>query len=188
MEKAQKIIVIYRSKYGSAKRYAEWISEEVQADLIDSKKVSLSQLLQYDMIVFGGALYVSGIIGFSLIRNNYNRLKDKKIIVFSVGAAPSRQDTVNDVLDHNFSREMREHISYYHLRGSFDFSKLNFIDKVLMTLLRIKLKLKKQEELDGDGKGMLACYNYPVDWTSKKAIIPILQCIKDWKMIRSCLS
>lgn len=64
MEKGSNTVVIYRSKYGSAKRYAEWIAQEVKADLFDGSKVSPADLEKYDTIVFGGSLYAVGILGF----------------------------------------------------------------------------------------------------------------------------
>ena len=32
-------IVIYKTKYGSTKQYAEWIAEELGCDFIDAKNV-----------------------------------------------------------------------------------------------------------------------------------------------------
>lgn len=177
MMNTNKIIVVYKSKYGSAKRYAEWIAEEVHADLFECSRVSLSDLLKYDTIVFGGALYAIGIIGFALIKNNFKELKDKNVIVFSVGASPPRKETLNDVLNSNFTDEMKKKVSFFHLRGGFNYSKLNFIDKLLMNLLRIKIKMQKAEELDEDSEGLLACYDHPADWTNKKGIVPIVECI-----------
>jgi menaquinone-dependent protoporphyrinogen IX oxidase len=175
-----KTIVIYKSKYGSTKHYAEWIAKEVNADLFEGSKVSISELLKYDTIVFGGSLYAVGILGFTLIKNNFEKLKDKNIVVFSVGASPARKEALDDVLDHNFTDEMKAKISYFHLRGAFNFNELNFMDKLLMSLLRIKLKRKKEKELDEDSKGLLACYDHPVDWKDKKAIIPIVECINEY--------
>jgi menaquinone-dependent protoporphyrinogen IX oxidase len=179
MNNSNKIIVVYKSKYGSAKRYAEWIAEEVHADLFECSKVSLSDLLKYDTIVFGGALYAVGIIGFAIIKNNFRQLKDKNVIVFSVGASPPRKEALNDIINNNFTEEMKKKVSFFHLRGGFNYSKLNIVDKLLMTLLRIKIKMQKAEELDEDSKGLLACYDHPADWTNKKAIVPIVECISN---------
>ncbi|NLE01149.1 MAG: flavodoxin, partial [Fibrobacter sp.] len=52
-----KIIVVYKSKYGTTKRYAEWIAEEVKADLFEQSAVSVEDLLKYDIIVYGGSLH-----------------------------------------------------------------------------------------------------------------------------------
>lgn len=174
----RKIVVIYQSKYGSAKRYAQWIAEEVGADLLERSNISLSQVLEYDTIVYGGSLYAVGILGISLIKKNFDKLKDKKVIVFSVGASPAYPQAIEAVKNANFTEEMKEKVQYFHLRGGFDYGQLNPFDKVLMFLLKKKLELKKMEELTDEEKGMLESYKNPRDWTSKKAIAPIVECIK----------
>lgn len=172
-----KVVVIYKSKYGSTKRYAEWIAKEVKADLFESSQIGFRDLKKYDTIVFGGSLYAVGIIGIELIKENFKDLGDRKIIVFSVGASPARKEVLKHVLDHNFTDEMKQKIQYFHLRGGFNYAKLNFIDKVLMYLLRLKLKMKKKEDLDQDSRELLVCYTHPADWTNKKFIVPIIDCI-----------
>lgn len=77
--------IIYKSKYGSTKKYAQWIAEETKADLFEYSEVEVKKLMQYDTIVYGGGLYANGIAGISIITKNYQVLKDKKIIVFTVG-------------------------------------------------------------------------------------------------------
>jgi len=46
-----KVVVIYKSKYGSAQRYAQWIADEVKADLFERSKITLNDILKYDTIV-----------------------------------------------------------------------------------------------------------------------------------------
>lgn len=92
-----KVVVIYKSKYGSAQRYAQWIADEVKADLFERSKITLNDILKYDTIVYGGSLYAAGILGISLIKKNFDKLKDKKVIVFSVGASPAHPEAINDM-------------------------------------------------------------------------------------------
>ena len=70
-------IVVYKTKYGSTKTYAEWIAEELSADIRDAKTVKADDLLKYDTIIYGGGLYAEVINGVSLITKNYEKLKDK---------------------------------------------------------------------------------------------------------------
>ncbi|KXG74878.1 flavodoxin domain-containing protein [Thermotalea metallivorans] len=172
-----RVIVIYKSKYGSAQRYAQWIAEEVKADLVERSQITLEGMLQYDTIVYGGSLYAVGILGLSLIKKNFDKLKEKKVIVFSVGASPAYPETIEDVKNNNFTEEMKKKVHFFHLRGGFNYEKLNALDKILMYLLKKKLEHKKRDELTNDEKGMLASYAHPVDWTNKKSIDPIVQCI-----------
>lgn len=34
------VVVIYQSKYGAAKKYAEWIAEALGADLFERRKIA----------------------------------------------------------------------------------------------------------------------------------------------------
>ncbi len=169
-----KTVVVYQSKYGSAKQYAQWIAEQAGCDIIETTKTNINDLLKYDTIVYGGSMYAIGILGISLIRNNFDKLNNKKIIVFSVGASPAHPEAVEEVKNSNFTDEMKEKVNFFHLRGGFDFKKLNFLDKILMLLLKTKIQLKKKENRTNDEIGMLASYGRPVDWTNKKAIEPIV--------------
>lgn len=169
-----KTVVIYKSKTGFTKKYAEWISKELSAHIFDAAKVNIDMLDKYDTIIYGGSLYATGIIGINLITKNFNKLKDKKIIVFATGVSPSRDDVTTEVRTKNFTTEQQKSISFFYLRGGFNYSKLNIFDKFLMTLLKWKIKSKKQEDLSSDEIGMLSVYDKPVDYTDKKNIDKII--------------
>jgi len=179
-ERAKKLAVIYNSKYGSTKRYAEWIAEGTKGELWKSSEVNADDLQKYDVLVFGGSLHAVGIKGIKLIRDNFQQLKDKKIIVFGVGASTIREEAIKHVLEHNFTDTMKEKIYFFLLRGAFNYKELSFVDKMLMNALRLKLKMKKEEDLDEESRGLLASFSTPIDWTDKKAVIPIIECIKQW--------
>ena len=167
-----KTVVVYRSISGFTSRYAGWIAEELKADLFDAREVSLDRLLGYDLFVFGGSLHATGINGIAFIRDNLVRLAGKKIIIFMVGASPSREGLLEEVRDANFTEAQREGIRFFYLRGGFDYSKLDFANKVLMTLLRLRLSLKR--ERTPDEKGMLASYDKPLDCTRRENITDLV--------------
>jgi len=169
-------VVIYKSKTGFTKKYAEWISEALSADVFDVSEVNTDILTAYDTVIYGGGLYAVGINGIKLITKKLNKLKDKKVVVFATGASPFREEAVNEVRNKNFTSMEQEHIQFFYLRGGFDYSKLKPIYKVLMTLLKwhIKWKIKRKIELTHDEKGMLETYDKPADFTRKKNIDEII--------------
>ncbi|HBL84339.1 MAG: flavodoxin [Clostridiales bacterium GWF2_38_85] len=167
-----KTVVIYKSKTGFVKKYAEWIAEELSADIFEASKVTSNKLTSYDTVIYGGGLYAVGINGVNLITQNLDKLDGKKVVVFATGASPFREEAVNEVRNKNFTPEQQKHIRFYYLRGGFDFSKLKPFDKVLMTLLKWNMKRKK--ELTPDERGMLAAYDRPIDFTRKKNIDEII--------------
>jgi menaquinone-dependent protoporphyrinogen IX oxidase len=54
-------LVLYFTKYGSTKKYAEWIAEELKGDIFDIKDARPNQLHEYDVILLGSALYAGSI-------------------------------------------------------------------------------------------------------------------------------
>lgn len=178
--RGSKAVVVYCTRYGSTKRYADWIAEEIHADLFEGTKVKAADLLNYDVVIFGGALYAVGILGFDLISKNYDQLKDKKVIVFSVGASPAYPKAIQAVKDSNFTDQMKKKVPLFHVRGAFNYKSLNFTDKLMMFLLKKKIQFKKPEQRDADEIGLLASFKRPTDWTNKKSILPVLDCIRDF--------
>jgi flavodoxin len=172
-----KTVVVYRSKSGYTKKYAQWIAEATGADLFDGRTAKLKDLLAYDAIVYGGALYATGVHGLSLITRNFEALKDKKLIVFTLGATPVRPDNVEEVRSKNFTVEQQQRIRFFMLRGGFDKSKLTPVDKVLMALLKAKLKSRKSPT--ADERGMLAAYEQPLDFTDEKNIAPFVAAVRE---------
>lgn len=55
-----RILVTYASKYGTTKRYAQWIAEDLACDLRDSREVNAELLKSYDILIHGGGLYAGG--------------------------------------------------------------------------------------------------------------------------------
>ena len=60
-------IVIYKTKYGATKKYAQWISEELGCEAVDAKKITVDDILKYDTIVYGGGLYAEIINGVHIL-------------------------------------------------------------------------------------------------------------------------
>jgi menaquinone-dependent protoporphyrinogen IX oxidase len=173
-----KIAVIYKSKTGFTQKYAQWIAEELSADIFEASKINNVILDKYDTIIYGGGLYVGGINGVKLVTKNMDQLKSKRVIVFATGASPCREDVISDVKNKNFTEEGRKVIHFFYLRGGFDFSKLKTFDKFLMMMLKAKLKNKKEEEMTPDERGMLAAYEQSMDFTDIKKIDEIVACAR----------
>ncbi len=165
-----KAVVIYKSKYGSTKQYAQWISEALDADLFDVAKVSEQDLGQYQTIVYGGGLYASGIIGSDFLVKNYELLKEKRIVVFTVGLAKPQLTDYTKIIEMNFPPEMRESIKIFHLRGAMDYKHINIKHKAMMSLLVKKIRKIEEKDRDEEVKLMLQTYGQTVDFTDKSTI------------------
>jgi menaquinone-dependent protoporphyrinogen IX oxidase len=169
-------IVVYKSKTGFVRNYAEWIAEELSADIFEVSKVNINMLTKYDTLVYGGSLHAVGINGVKFITKNFDKLKDKKLVVFASGASPSSEKVIKEVVTNNFTSDQQKCIKFFYMRGGFNYNKLPTFDKLLMTLLNWKIKIKKKQKkaLAPDEIGMLAILDKPADFTRKRNINEIV--------------
>ncbi|WP_138204998.1 flavodoxin domain-containing protein [Haloimpatiens lingqiaonensis] len=173
-----KIVVIYKSKYGSSKKYAQWIAEEVKGDLFDASEIKVEMLKEYDTIVYGGGLYASGISGISLITKNFDIIKYKKIIVYTVGlASTDKKEVFAPIIEKNFPKEIIDNIKFFHFRGGIDYKKLSLVHKAMMAMLKKVVSKKPEDKLTDDDKELLATYGDKVDFTDRSAIVTLVNYI-----------
>jgi menaquinone-dependent protoporphyrinogen IX oxidase len=179
MAKATKTLILYRSISGFTKRYAEWIAEELGADLREVGELSDLDLAPYRTVVFGGSLHAVGINGLAEFRKRWDEAAGKKLAIFAVGASPARAGLVEEIIGNNFTEEELARAKLFYLRGGFEFRKLDFKNKVLMKLLQWKMTLKKTR--NSDEVGMLNAYRHPKDFARRESIRPLVDYIKGKK-------
>ena len=167
-----KTVVVYKSKTGYVKNYADWIGQALNADVIELDDLNTDDLMSYDTIIYGGGLYAVGINGLDKILKTFDDLQYKNIILYMTGASPGRPEVLEEVINKNLNAEQKKYIKAFYLRGGFEYERLGFVDKRLMDLL--KMKLKKKKELTPDEQGMLHAYDSPVDFTRKENLRELL--------------
>ena len=146
-----KTIVVYKTKYGSTKTYAEWIGEELNCTIKESKEITIDELEKYDTIIYGGGLYAEIINGVSLITKNIDRLKDKKIVIFTTSITPldCREYYDKIVIGKNFKNGLPECIKIFNFTGKMIINELTAVHKAaLKTLKRIMSSKKEPTEME----------------------------------------
>jgi len=174
-------VVIYKSKYGSTKRYAEWISQELNCELLENSKIKPELLNKYDTVIYGGGIYAGNILGVSLIIKNFDILKNKKLAIFTVGFGnPAETTTIDNIYENInkvFTPEIKSKITFFHLRGAMDFTKLSFFHKLIMSML--KKMLKKNADTDEQNKSLIEACEKGADFVDKQTIKPIVEFAKN---------
>lgn len=178
----KKAVVIYKSKYGSTKKYAQWIAGELGADLMERDKVKLSALVNYDVIVYGGGLYAGGVNGISLLTKNFDSIKNKAIYLFTVGASDATDqqniDHIRSGIFRGMKPEIQKSLEIFHLRGGMDCPNMSLVHRVLMGLMIKSLRKKPESQLQNDDREMLASYGHKIDFTDRLTIHPLVDAIK----------
>lgn len=176
------IAVIYKSKYGSTKKYAEWISEKLKCDLFEISEIEGNKLKKYSTIIFGGGIYASGINGIKFINKNYEIIKDKNIIIFTVGLSSTDDKSIfKPIIEKNFTQDMQEDIDFFHLRGGIDYKKLSLLHKTMMAMLKRVVLKKDEKERTSEDESFLKTYGKKIDFTDKKYIQSIISHVNKTK-------
>ncbi len=177
-----KAAVIYSSKTGYTKKYAEWIANELSVTASDLSRLDdLKEVLsESEVLIYGGGLYAIGINGLKEILSVINASSVKKIIIFATGLSHDSEEVREEIFKNNLKEFIHENISLYYFRGGFDYSRLGFMDKALMRLLKLKISMKKKkgQPLTSDEKGMLAVFHQKVDFTNRKSLDNLLNEVK----------
>lgn len=164
------IVVIYKSKYGTTKRYAGWIALKLGADLYELSDIRTKDLDKYDTVIYGGPLYVGKIKGVDFITKNYEKLLNKNLIVFAVGMESDSEECRSKIIKNNFEGDMIDKMDLYHFKGAFNYKELGIIDKAMMKFMKKSLEAKDRKDLTDDDKNLLKGFESAVDLSDKKYI------------------
>lgn len=170
-------VILYTSKYGATKRYANWLAEETGFDCIETKKAKIANVMEYDTIILGGGIYASGISGLSFLKKNISKLQDKKIIIFCDGASPYEEEAFQQIIDHNLTGSLAG-LPCFYCRGAWDMEAMSFTDRNLCKMLRKSVAKKDPSEYEVWEKALMEAGDDKCDWTDKSYLDPILEAIK----------
>lgn len=169
------IAVTYQSHYGTTKRYAQWIAEALKADLFDSQQLTEAQLANYDLIIHGGGLYASSILGTKMLRQYPNQ----RYLLFTVGLANPETTDYSKILAQNLPATSRKPVKVFHFRGGINYQKLTKRHLLLMKLMKkMSIDHKQPEELTAEDEAFLASYGGQVDFCDRKSITPLLEFVQ----------
>ncbi len=170
-------IIIYGSIYRTTKTYAEELARETKISAIPFK--TIDDISNYDTIIYLGALYAGGVLGLAKTFKKLKDIKDKKIIIATVGLADPKDKTnitnIRNSLKVQLSKEIFENAKLFHLRGGIDYGKLNFAHKTMMTLLYQKTKRMKEENMTPEDKAIIATYNKQVNFVDLNKLNDIIK-------------
>ena len=124
-------------------------------------------------------MYAGKIEGINIIIDNYEAIKDKKLIIFTCGLADySKIENINNInkrLEEIIPINIKENIKIYYLRGGMNYKKLNLKHKIMMWLLKRKTMKKGIEKSNEETKEFMETYGTTIDFTNKNNIMEIIE-------------
>ncbi len=171
-----KTAVIYNSKTGFTKRYAEWIAEAAGGECMELSVAKKKDLTPYEAIVFGGWACAGSISKIGWFKSNIDRWGDKKLIAFCVGGGPIDNPEIEPALRRNFSDSEQKKVQVFYCPGGFNYEQMSAPSRLMMKMFVKTLRAKKDKTREE--QEMIRMLSSSYDISDKRYIEPILQCLK----------
>lgn len=180
------VVILYGSQYGSTRRYAEWIVQDLSAGAVDITAeaiaidaVSPESVTAADAIIIGASDYGGSLTGADRLTDLASALRNTPRVFFTVsfsGLDGATQEKLDGVVAKNFG-ELAEGCPAYHYRGALDHTQLSFKHKAAMVGIRTAIKAIPQKNTAN--RQMLESFEkQSVDYSDRQAIAPLVTEVK----------
>ena len=171
-----KTLIIYTSQTGFTKKYAEWLSERMKADIYELKDVQKKDdafFDEYQAIVYGGWAMAGKTVKVNWFLEKADSWKEKRLAVFCVGGSPNENPEVEKMLQSMLTDEQKKYIRAFYCQGGFNYEKMNMASRLAMKMFVSALKKKKDPT--EDEKIMVKMISESYDISDRKYIEPIAE-------------
>lgn len=169
-------LIIYKSKTGFTKKYAEWILEEVPCNIKTFDNIREEDIDKHDIIIYGGGVYAGRISGFNKIKKLIN-FDEKKVIVFATGAAANSEELTKPIIDNNLV-DCKGGVDFFYLEGGLSYEKMGFCARATMKIFS-KMFMAKKDKTDSE-KEMSEAIMSSFDNARKDYIEPLIVLLKKY--------
>ena len=169
-----KKVVVYKSRTGFTKRYAEWIGEALACEVVDYNKLKTLAVDDIDVIIYGSRVHAGMIDSLSKVKDY---LKDKKckLVVFATGATPiEAKQQIENIVTANFSGD---NTPFFYMQSGLCYEKMGVADKLIMKMLS-KMLASKEDKSDAEN-GTATAISKSHDISSKEYIMPLIDFVQN---------
>lgn len=171
-----KALVIFNSQTGFTKRYAEWIAEDLNADLTSLKEAKQIKLSSYDTIIFGSWCMAGSLVGLNWFKKKLSSLTDKKLAIFACGASPKENPEVDTFLSERFTEDVFRETRVFYCPGGLNYNRMKMVSWLAMKLFSQILKNKKNKTSEEEIQANMISHNY--DISERKYANEVVQWVK----------
>lgn len=158
-----KTIVIYTSKTGYTRQYAEMLANALDCQVISRMHLFRINLGDFDRIIYGGGIRASKVSGLKTMLPRLKKLTGKRIIIFSVGATGMSNDYTIDLRKKNLD-DNHVDFPFFYFQGGFDPDRLSFFMRFMLRNVEKSIRKKEAKapgSLDQGDKDFLDFFRTP---------------------------
>ncbi|MBO5460497.1 MAG: flavodoxin [Ruminococcus sp.] len=179
-----KTIIVYSSQTGFTERYAGWLAEGLQAEgqqaeiltLTEAQKKDGTYFADADAIVYGGWAMGGNIVKSDWLKSRIPAWKDKKLVLFCVGASPNELPDVETALCNALTDEERCYVKAFYCQGGLAYEKMKLPSKLAMKAFAAMVQKKKDATEQERQMGEMISRSY--DISDRKFVQPIVEYLR----------
>ena len=175
-----KTLVVYTSQTGFTKKYAEWIAQRTEGELLDLKdaqKKDAGFFDGFDAIVYGGWFMAGKVVNVNWFLDKAAAWKNKKLAVYCVGGSPNDNPDNDTALARILTEDQSAYIKLFYCQGGFNYEKMNGPSRFAMKLFVSSLKKKK--DATDEQKAMAEAISKSYDISDIKYTDPIVEYLEN---------
>jgi menaquinone-dependent protoporphyrinogen IX oxidase len=154
-------IIIYKSKYGSTKQYADWLHEETGFDLYGIEGFS-QDLSEYDTIVIAASIHAGSLSLKGFLLEKWPLISKKRTAVLVTSGA-GHPEVVNRIIKDSLPPAVYEELRIFPVGGRYVLGEMSLIDRTLIRIAAFFTKspdarrgmLTEKREVNRDNLGSI---------------------------------
>jgi hypothetical protein len=170
------IIILYNSKTGFTRKYAELLALESGCTAMPLKSAP-SDLSQYSAVAFGSRLRAGFLDGWKKAQKLLQGRGARKLVLFATGAMPNEaEDKIRQVWEQNLSPAERDAIPHFYLQAGLCREKLGAGDRAMLGVAYWAIGRKKDKT--PEDQAFLDGISRSYDISDPKYLAPLADCLR----------
>lgn len=169
-------IVVYRSKYGHTRGYAEWLAESLGAELADLAAPPAS-LADYDVAVLLAPIYMTALPGIDPFLELAAAAPNTALVGATVcggdPSTPGGRGACETAIAKAVPPPMQDRFTWFHLRGGMDYPGMGLVDRVVMGFVTAKLN-RSARKRGATPPSVLETLRSRVDFRDRASLDPLI--------------
>ena len=109
-----KTAIVYKSIYGSTKKYAEWLGKDLRCKVFEMD--SFKDFKNYEHLIVMSGTYAARMPLTAFLSKNWDLVKNKKITIVAVGMAPEN-NWWSKISYYLIPGKIRKQAKYFKIKG-----------------------------------------------------------------------
>lgn len=173
------VIILYHSKTGFTRKYAELLALELGCTALPLKSAP-SDLSGYAAVVFGSRLRAGFLDGWKKAQKLLAKRGAKKLALFATGAMPNEaEEQIQTMWEQNLTPAERDAIPHFYLQAGLCYEKMGGVDRAMMKFAAWAMTRKKAKTPEDEAFQNAIRQSY--DISDPKYIRPLVDYLREQK-------